>query len=82
MSRRLACTVAYDGTDFQGWQVQPGARTVQSEIEQAFACLEPEGPRIHGSGRTDAGVHARAAVGSSSLPMNVSVEIEGIFDIR
>jgi tRNA pseudouridine38-40 synthase len=56
---RIKCIVAYDGTEFQGWQVQPGARTIQSEVEKALAILEPEArPRIQGSGRTDAGVHA------------------------
>lgn len=59
---RIACLTAYDGTEFQGWQVQPGARTVQSELEAALARLEPEFPRIQGSGRTDAGVHALGQV--------------------
>lgn len=62
-NKRLAFTVAYDGTDFQGWQVQPDKRTVQDEIEKAFGviCNGPP-PRIHGSGRTDTGVHARGQV--------------------
>lgn len=62
-SKRLAVTVAYDGEKFQGWQVQPGMRTVQDEIEKAFGVIcAGEKPRIHGSGRTDAGVHARGQV--------------------
>lgn len=61
--RRLAMTVAYDGTDFQGWQVQPDTRTVQEEIETALARIsDGVRPRIHGSGRTDTGVHARGQV--------------------
>ncbi|WFB34425.1 tRNA pseudouridine(38-40) synthase TruA [Kiritimatiellota bacterium B12222] len=62
-SKRIAATVAYDGAAFKGWQVQPGERTVQGEIEKALAVLCPsECPRIQGSGRTDAGVHARGQV--------------------
>ena len=62
-STRLKCTVAYEGSEFQGWQVQPGARTVQQVLEDAFATLQAgTSLRIHGSGRTDAGVHARGQV--------------------
>jgi len=62
-SKRLAMTVAYDGKNFQGWQVQPDSRTVQDEIEKAFEVIcGGERPRIHGSGRTDTGVHARGQV--------------------
>ncbi len=60
---RIAVSVGYDGSGFQGWQVQPGMRTVQHEIEKAFGLLcASEPPRIHGSGRTDTGVHARGQV--------------------
>jgi len=60
ISSRMLLTIGYDGTRFQGWQVQPGALTVQSEIEAAIARLCPGGsPRVHASGRTDTGVHAR-----------------------
>ncbi|MDA3874706.1 MAG: tRNA pseudouridine(38-40) synthase TruA [Kiritimatiellae bacterium] len=62
-TRRLAMTVAYDGSDFQGWQVQPDRRTVQEEIERAISHISDGArPRIHGSGRTDTGVHARGQV--------------------
>lgn len=58
--KRLLFTVGYDGTAFKGWQVQPGARTVQGEIEAGFSRLSGGAPvRIHASGRTDTGVHAR-----------------------
>lgn len=57
---RLLLTTAYDGTAFSGWQVQPGKRTVQGEIESALSGLANNAEvRIHASGRTDTGVHAR-----------------------
>ena len=56
--RNLKLTLSYDGTDFAGWQVQPGRRTVQEVFEGAFAALTGERVRANASGRTDAGVHA------------------------
>ena len=53
---------AYDGSDFEGWQSQPGGRSVQDVIEARLGRIAGESLRIHGSGRTDAGVHARAQV--------------------
>jgi tRNA pseudouridine38-40 synthase len=57
--RNIALTISYDGTDFNGWQTQPGYRTVQETLEGAIAALTGE-PRVrlNASGRTDAGVHA------------------------
>src|SRR5438874_11428601 len=57
--RNIKLTISYDGTDFNGWQTQPGYRTVQETLEKAIAELTGE-PRIrvNASGRTDAGVHA------------------------
>ena len=52
------CIVEYDGTDFYGWQVQKDLRTVQEEIEKALTKIYKETVKIHGSGRTDTGVHA------------------------
>ena len=53
----------YDGTDFAGFQVQPGRRTVQGELEAALARLDPSGSgTVDAAGRTDAGVHASGQV--------------------
>jgi tRNA pseudouridine38-40 synthase len=65
--RTFKLTVAYDGTEFHGWQAQPGLRTVQGVLEQALALLPLEQrSAIAGAGRTDAGVHARGQVASFS----------------
>lgn len=58
MSRRLKLTVAYDGAPFAGWQSQPHRHTIQDHLEHAFKRIEGRSVRVHGSGRTDAGVHA------------------------
>lgn len=60
-------TVAYDGSDFHGWQVQPGAATIQGELQAALGRITGESPLPQGSGRTDAGVHALAQVASFAL---------------
>jgi tRNA pseudouridine38-40 synthase len=60
-------TLAYDGTDFQGWQVQPGLPTIQGELQAALGRITDETPLPQGSGRTDAGVHALAQVASFAL---------------
>ncbi|MBY0524123.1 MAG: tRNA pseudouridine(38-40) synthase TruA [Gemmataceae bacterium] len=57
--RNIKLTLSYDGTDFAGWQTQPGFRTVQETLEQAIAKLTGEPRvRVNASGRTDTGVHA------------------------
>jgi tRNA pseudouridine38-40 synthase len=56
---RLLLEIAYHGADFNGWQSQAGGNTIQDHLEKAFAALGQTPPTVHGSGRTDAGVHAR-----------------------
>lgn len=56
--RNLKLTLSYDGTDFFGWQTQPGFRTVQETLETALAALTNERIHVNASGRTDTGVHA------------------------
>jgi tRNA pseudouridine38-40 synthase len=62
--RNLSLTLAYDGTDFSGWQVQPDAPTIQGTLASAIGRLTGENVLPQGSGRTDAGVHALAQVAS------------------
>jgi tRNA pseudouridine38-40 synthase len=60
---RLRLDLSYDGTDFHGWAIQPGQRTVQGLVQDALAqILRLEGASVTCAGRTDAGVHARAQV--------------------
>jgi tRNA pseudouridine38-40 synthase len=60
MTRRLKLTIAYDGTPFAGWQSQSHRNTVQDHLERAFKRISGQSIRVHGAGRTDAGVHALA----------------------
>jgi len=59
---RYKITLAYDGTHYSGWQVQPNSSSIQFLVEQALATALGESLRIAGSGRTDAGVHALGQV--------------------
>ncbi len=64
---RLRLTLAYDGTNYAGWQWQRYGVGVQQKVEEALAKLFPCAPRLHGSSRTDAGVHALGLVAHADV---------------
>ena len=74
MIRNLKLTLAYDGTDFSGWQLQPSAATVQGTLASAIGRLTGENVLPQGSGRTDAGVHALAQVATFATASSVPTE--------
>lgn len=70
---RLKLTIAYDGRPFDGWQSQPCGNTIQDQLEKAICAIAKAPIRIHGSGRTDAGVHARAQIAHFDAPEQLSM---------
>ncbi|HUR73345.1 MAG TPA: tRNA pseudouridine(38-40) synthase TruA [Sporichthya sp.] len=76
---RVRLDIAYDGTDFAGWAIQDGQRTVASELAAALAVVGrlPEPPLLTVAGRTDAGVHARGQVAHVDLPAGNFAAVAG-----
>jgi tRNA pseudouridine38-40 synthase len=72
--RTLKLTIAYDGTDFAGWQRQASDRTVQAAIEDALLPIEGSRAIVIGAGRTDAGVHAAGQVASVVLAAAITTD--------
>jgi len=72
--RNVKLVLAYDGTDFKGWQTQRRQRTVQQTVEEAIAAVAGERVRLRASGRTDAGVHAQGQVANFHTASGIPIE--------
>jgi tRNA pseudouridine38-40 synthase len=72
--RNIKFTIAYDGTDFSGWQAQPGQSTVQGALADVLEKLTQRRPAIYAAGRTDAGVHAAGQVVNFRTQSPLTVE--------
>lgn len=72
--RRIRLELSYDGTAYSGWQVQPGLATILGELQRVLSRIEEAPVQVHGSGRTDAGVHAYAQVAAFDLRNPIPTE--------
>ena len=72
MKRNFKIVIEYDGTLFHGWQRQPDKQTIQGELEHALQVMTTRHVDVHGSGRTDAGVHAFAQTASFSCDTKIT----------
>jgi tRNA pseudouridine38-40 synthase len=73
--RVFKLVLAYDGSNYSGWQVQPGRTTLQGTLEEAIARITGQSARVAGSGRTDAGVHALAQVASFQSETELTTDV-------
>src|SRR5215467_9440692 len=78
--RNLKLTLAYDGSEFHGWQIQPELPTIQGELERTLAKLFNHPVHAIGSGRTDAGVHAHGQVAAvqTERTMDTDAVLRGV----
>ena len=74
MAQNVLIKIEYDGTNFSGWQIQPKERTVQGEIEHVLKYIANEDVHIHGTSRTDSGVHALGQCATFEWNSNMPVE--------
>lgn len=72
--RNIKLVIAFDGTAFHGWQIQPNDPTIQGEIEKQLATIHRRQVTLHGAGRTDAGVHAAGMVAHFHTDKSIAVE--------
>lgn len=77
-SRRIALLVEYDGARYSGWQKQHNARSIQGELENAFAQVTGSTVEVIGSGRTDAGVHAVGQVAHTVIPEGCTIPTDKV----
>ncbi len=73
--RKIKLVIAYDGTDYHGWQIQPGLKTVQGMLCEAATSLLRHPTHVQGAGRTDAGVHARGQVGLIETAHPIAIDL-------
>lgn len=72
--KNIKCEISYDGSNYHGFQFQPREKTIQGEIQKALYSLCNKQIMIYGSGRTDAGVHARKQVINFNISDNIPIE--------